>query len=152
MVKSIGRPSSVRTEDEWKWRNLFVSWIHSCLSATWVLMCMLVYPVFLNDLIHHVNYFTYFCTCFGTGYFMYDFLDLLRNKKMKVFWQVAVHHVAVVSIFFYNIAIRAQIGFTLIALSVEVNSVFLHWRKLLQMLKTPFDSPKYVVIKHLNLL
>ena len=30
-----------------------------------------------------------------TGYFLYDFLDLILNGKMISMWEVQLHHVAV---------------------------------------------------------
>lgn len=54
--------------------------------------------------------------------------------------------------FYYNIHIKSQIAFNIVALTVEINSVFLHWRKLLQMAKISFDSPKYLLVKYINLI
>ncbi|KAH9525450.1 TLC domain-containing protein 2 [Bulinus truncatus] len=150
VVKFIGPPKTLNDE-EWKWRNLYVSWVHALITSIWTLSCMFLYPEMFSSLLQHVNYVTYFCVCFGTGYFFYDFLDLILNNKFFIMWEVVVHHIAVASMFYYNVHIRAHIGFNIIALSVEVNSFFLHWRKLLQMVKTPYDSPKYVTIKYLNL-
>ncbi|KAI8783049.1 TLC domain-containing protein 2 [Biomphalaria glabrata] len=137
--------------EEWKWRNVYVSWVHSLISATWTLLCVAIYPELFHGLIYHINYFTYLCITFATGYFVYDFLDLCFEGKVLTLWELTAHHIAVVSMFIYNVVTKAQIGFSLIALSVEVNSVFLHWRKLLQMEKTPFSSKHYVIIKYLNL-
>ena len=53
---------------------------------------------------------------------------------------------------YYNVYLKAQIGFSLIAMTVEVNSIFLHWRKLCQMTQVPFNSLKYLVLKYLNLI
>lgn len=53
--------------------------------------------------------------------------------------------------FYYNVHIRANIGFNNVALLVEVNTFFLHWRKLLQMVGTPYHNRKYLIIKYLNL-
>ncbi|KAI8783046.1 TLC domain-containing protein 2-like [Biomphalaria glabrata] len=150
IVKSYGPPKSLKDE-EWKWRNLYVSWVHALITSLWTLTCMIVYPEMFSSLLQHINYVTYFCVCFGTGYFFYDLLDLILNNKFFIMWEVVVHHIAVASMFYYNVHIRAHIGFNIIALSVEVNSFFLHWRKLLQMVKTPYDSPKYLAIKYLNL-
>ncbi|KAH9525449.1 TLC domain-containing protein 2 [Bulinus truncatus] len=139
------------SSDQWKWRNVYVSWIHSIISATWTLFCMIVYPELFSGLIHHINYCTYMCISFASGYFVYDFIDLYLEGKHWTLWEVTAHHVAVLSIFLYNLITKSQIGFSLIALSVEVNSVFLHWRKLLQMEKTPFNSMNYIIVKYANL-
>ena len=54
--------------------------------------------------------------------------------------------------FYYNVHIRAHIGFNVMALMVEFNSFFLHWRKLLQMVQTPYNCRYYLIIKYLNLI
>ncbi|XP_059139039.1 TLC domain-containing protein 2-like isoform X2 [Physella acuta] len=151
IIKTKGPPKSL-SDEEWKWRNLYVSWVHAFCSSVWVLSSMIFCSEMFSDLFHYINHFTYFCVCFGTGYFIYDSLDLLVNNRLLQMWEVVLHHLAVTSMFYYNVNIRAQIAFSIVALSVEVNSFFLHWRKLLQMVKTPFDSPLYLTIKYINLV
>jgi len=31
----FGSPKSVRVDEVWKWRNLFVSWVHAVIVGTW---------------------------------------------------------------------------------------------------------------------
>ena len=57
----------------------------------------------------------------------------------------------VLMIFLYNITECRYIGYTLVALLVEVNSIFLHLRKLMQMMQIPFDHPVYRTNVVLNL-
>ncbi|CAG5135365.1 unnamed protein product [Candidula unifasciata] len=151
LVKSYGPPKSV-TDDEWKWRNLVVSWVHAMIASLWVIACTVVYPELYCDLLQHISHLTFYCVCFSTGYFVYDFLDLVVNNKMFSMWELTVHHIGIAGMFYYNICIKSNIGMNIIALSVELNSVFLHWRKLLQMMKMPFDSPGYIIIKYLNII
>ena len=54
--------------------------------------------------------------------------------------------------FYYNVHLRAQIGFNVMALIVEFNSLFLHWRKLLQMVAVPYNSRHYLMVKYGNLI
>jgi len=41
----FGSPTSVRIDEMWKWRNLFVSWVHAVIVGTWdlswLVWCML---------------------------------------------------------------------------------------------------------------
>ncbi|BFZ19115.1 hypothetical protein BsWGS_22154 [Bradybaena similaris] len=151
LVKSYGPPKSV-TDEEWKWRNLLVSWVHAVIASVWVICCTVVYPELYSDLLQHISHLTFYCVCFSTGYFLYDFLDLIVNNKMLAMWELTLHHIGLAGMCYYNICIKSHIGFNIVALSVELNSVFLHWRKLLQMMKTPFDSRRYTIIKCLNLI
>jgi len=52
----------------------------------------------------------------------------------------------------YSIANCEFIGLTVIGLSVEVNSVFLHLRKLMQILHVGFNHPVYRIVCHMNLI
>lgn len=37
IIRSQGPPKSLRV-DEWKWRNLYVSWIHALIVSLWTLL------------------------------------------------------------------------------------------------------------------
>lgn len=54
--------------------------------------------------------------------------------------------------FWYNWHAQTCIGFSLVALLAEINSFFLHSRKLLQISKVGFDSRLYRTCSHLNLI
>jgi len=54
--------------------------------------------------------------------------------------------------FFYNLILCRCIAYTAVALLAEVNSFFLHSRKLMQMLQIRFDAPLYRLNVYLNLL
>ena len=54
--------------------------------------------------------------------------------------------------FWYNFHNKMVIPFNCLAISVEVNSIFLHARKLMHMLQYKFDNPFYRSVCGLNLL
>ena len=91
ILKSRVPPDSLK-DDEWKWRNLYVSWIHAVVVSVWTILSMFLYPELFQDPMLHVNYFTYFNVCLPTGYFVYDFLDMLLHGKVLTFWEVTLHH------------------------------------------------------------
>ena len=145
----------VLKDGEWRWRNVYVSWLHSTLSTIWTLSCVLLYPEMLEDLFSHVNYVTYFCVCFSTGYFTYDLYDIVSGPALSGNLEVVVHHLVVCGVFYFDVFLKSGIGLNTQILWVELNSVFLHWRKMLHMtshmtseLKT---SRMYLAIKYLNL-
>ena len=35
IIKSVGPPKSLR-DDEWKWRNLAISWLHALACVVWI--------------------------------------------------------------------------------------------------------------------
>nr|KAG5704640.1 hypothetical protein BaRGS_025282 [Batillaria attramentaria] len=97
-------------------------------------------------------YPAYILLAFSTGYFLYDFLDhILQGQSMKQ-WEVTLHHIAVLFIFGYNLLFHTSVAFSVLALIVEINSVFLHFRKLLQMVQLPFSHWLYRTTVALNLV
>ncbi|KAK7087238.1 TLC domain-containing protein 2-like [Littorina saxatilis] len=150
IIKSVGPPKSLR-DDEWKWRNLFISWIHALVCIIWIFVSVARNPEMMLDLQYFKNYSIFFLIMFSTGYFLYDFLDLALNGKMLAMWEVQLHHVAVGGIFYYNLVCCEWLSFNIIALSVEVNSFFLHSRKLLQMINWSYQSRFYRLVKFLNI-
>lgn len=54
--------------------------------------------------------------------------------------------------FVHNVLTLECIAYTAIALLVEVNTIFLHIRKLMQLRGVPFNRPAYRVIAAINLL
>ena len=151
ILKIRGPPNSLKNE-EWKWRNIYVSWLHALTVSVWALLSMTMYPELFHDPMHHINLFTYFNACWPTGYFMYDFLDMLLNGKLVSSWEVTLHHIVVGGMFYWDVHYREKIGFIVMAMMIEFNSVFLHWRKLLQMVGVAYNSRHYLIIKYLNLV
>ncbi|XP_062591701.1 TLC domain-containing protein 2-like [Saccostrea cucullata] len=146
----VETPQSVK-EDPWRWRNLVISWIHGMICGTWNVLCFVLYPEIFDDLIEHINYFTYMMVAFSTGYFIYDSIDMYLNGRLLSNWEVTLHHIAVTSMFWSNVHQGSCIGYNCVALMAEINSFFLHSRKLLQMWKIGFDHWFYKLVTYLNL-
>ena len=62
-----------------------------------------------------------------------------------MFFQVA-------SILFYDMNVKLCISFNIVGLMMEINSFFLHSRKLLRMTNFPFDHWFYRTVVYLNLV
>lgn len=54
--------------------------------------------------------------------------------------------------FFHNILMKYAIGFSCVALLAEVNGIFLHARKLMQIFEFGFNHKLYVINKYINLM
>ncbi|XP_076453022.1 TLC domain-containing protein 2-like [Babylonia areolata] len=150
IIKLVGPPKSLRA-DEWKWRNLTISWLHALFSVSLSMASLVLQTELLWDLRHYKSNLILFLLTFSTGYFLYDFLDIIFNGMMFAMWEVQLHHVAVGGMFYYNLVNCDWLAFNIIALLVEVNSFFLHQRKLLQMLGTPYTCRLYRVTIFLNI-
>ncbi|KAG5447300.1 TLC domain-containing protein 2 [Clonorchis sinensis] len=136
----------------WKWRNMMVSWVHALLVGTWDILCFYYYPSLMNDLVEHVVPFTYYMVAISTGYFLFDFWDMYKQRKVFKLLELSLHHFAVLSAFIYNLLTVKFIGYTVVALLAEVNSIFLHTRKLMQMHRVSFTNPMYRFNAVLNLI
>lgn len=144
--------SNHKDDENWKWRNLFISWTHALIVGIWDLTCFYYYPELVTDLIAFNNLYIYSLVAFSTGYFIYDTLEILWAKRIDQIWEVVPHHAAVVSTFFYNVVDSFCVSYCVVALLTEVNTVFLHTRKLLQLHGFHFDHWLYRTNSFINLV
>ncbi|XP_056451032.1 TLC domain-containing protein 2-like [Gadus chalcogrammus] len=115
----------------WRQRNIGTSLAHSSLSGAWAALCFWCHPQMAEDLISTHTRFSFSLVTLSTGYFIYDALDLLLNQSFKRSWEVLLHHAVVVSCFSLAISSRLYVGFAVLSLLVEINTVFLHIRQLM---------------------
>ena len=147
-----GKPKSVKADiDFWKWRNIFISWVHGLIVGPWEVLCIWWYPELMQDPVFFINNFIYLLPPVSVGYFIYDFLDLLINHKLKSNWEVVLHHVIMIGGLWYNWTFKLSISYCIILLLAEINTIFLHLRKLLQFAQVGFDSVLYRVTKMINI-
>ncbi|BHF71386.1 TLC domain-containing protein 2 [Sparganum proliferum] len=99
-----------------------------------------MYPELVQDPAVHITPYTYYLVCVSTGYFIYDAFDICWNRRFAKEVEVMLHHFAVVSAFMHNVLTMKCIGYSVIALLVEVNTIFLHLRKLMQLNKVSFTG------------
>ncbi|KAM4742499.1 TLC domain-containing protein 2 [Anableps anableps] len=131
----IGRlhiPESA-SRNSWKWRNISTSFVHSFITAVWAVLCFFRHPQMAEDLIETHSVFSHALVSFSIGYFIYDFLDMVCNQKLSQSWELLFHHIVVITCFGLSVVSCRYVGFAVVALLVEINSVFLHLRQILRM-------------------
>ncbi len=143
LMTKIGTPPCIRKDKQWKYRNIFVSFIHSTIIGTWCMIVNAIYPGISEDLVEFVNLPCFAMVCLSTGYFIYDFIDTVWNQPISRHWEVLLHHIAIGSIFSYNLIQYKCIGLSSLVLLGEVTAIFLHGRKLLQLRHVDPDSLLY---------
>ncbi|KAK9503968.1 hypothetical protein O3M35_010418 [Rhynocoris fuscipes] len=74
----------------------------------------------------------------------------VNDRKYKTY-ELIVHHCVVISCFSVSMTQRRYAGYTLMALLVEVNSVFLHVRQLMLMVNKSKNDPFYRINNSFNL-
>ncbi|XP_073335664.1 TLC domain-containing protein 2-like [Pagrus major] len=160
IVRCLPAPESARKK-AWKWRNICTSLAHSSLTGTWAVLCLYRQPQIAKDLISSHSLSSHSLVAVSTGYFINDFLDGALNQPLKQSWEVLLHHSAVISCFILAATSRLYVGFAVVSLLIEINSVFLHIRQLLLLsgrrnrpgteISTPRPSVTYSVTSWLNL-
>ncbi|XP_046891451.1 TLC domain-containing protein 2 [Hypomesus transpacificus] len=117
----------------WKWRNISTSFVHSLITGIWSVLCFVLHPQMAEDLIGTHSAFSHALVTVSIGYFIYDFLDMVLNQKIGQSWELLFHHVVVITCFGISVITCRYVGFAVVALLVEINSVFLHLRQVLLM-------------------
>ncbi|KAG7470580.1 hypothetical protein MATL_G00115460 [Megalops atlanticus] len=125
-------PESAR-RNVWKWRNISTSFVHSLITGIWSVLCFYLHPQMAEDLIATHSVFSHALVSVSIGYFIYDFFDMVFNQKISQSWELLFHHVVVITCFGISVLACQYVGFAVVALLVEINSVFLHLRQVLRM-------------------
>ncbi|KAJ8367899.1 hypothetical protein SKAU_G00079270 [Synaphobranchus kaupii] len=131
-LNKLPAPESAR-RNVWKWKNISTSLAHSIITGLWAVLCFYLHPRMAEDLIATHSVFSHALVCVSIGYFIYDFLDMVHNQKLSQSWELLFHHVVVITCFGMSVLTGQYVGFAVVALLVEINSVFLHLRQVLRM-------------------
>lgn len=131
-VSKLPMPESA-CRNEWKWRNISTSVVHSLITAVWAVLCFFLQPQMAEDLIETHSAFSHALVSFSIGYFIYDFFDMVLSQKLSQSWELLFHHIVVITCFGLSVLSCRYVGFAVVALLVEINSVFLHLRQILRM-------------------
>ncbi|KAJ7997521.1 hypothetical protein DPEC_G00229880 [Dallia pectoralis] len=143
----------VRTHSwkNWKWNNLSVSIVHSTVTAVWAIASAAHSPVMLEDMYSATSPLAYLLVCFSTGYFIHDAADIVFSGNSRTSWEFLLHHVLVLFFFLRSIVTRLYVAGVVVALFVEVNSIFLHARRMLLLARIDTCSYHYSLARHINL-
>ncbi|XP_077168860.1 TLC domain-containing protein 2 [Paroedura picta] len=134
----------------WDWRNTWTSLVHSLLSGAGALLGFYLHPQMAQDPIGTHLPAAHRLLGVSVGYFVQDFIDMLFNQKFCECWELLFHHSVVIVCLGFAFVIHHYIGFAMVALLVEINSVFLHLRSILQMAGLS-HTPYYRVTSLVNL-
>uniref|UniRef100_A0A1B6EW31 TLC domain-containing protein n=1 Tax=Cuerna arida TaxID=1464854 RepID=A0A1B6EW31_9HEMI len=146
-------PTSARTSrrQEWKWRNIANSMIHSMITGCGACVCFYQSPEIRRDLISKWTFSSHCLIAISTGYFIYDMIDMLLNDPKSKTFELLVHHMLVISCFTTSLTSYNYEGYAIMALLVEVNSVFLHIRQLMIIQNWNRNTLSYRLNNSLNL-
>lgn len=114
----------------WLYQNISVSFVHSFISAILSVYCFFDEPVMLTKMLKAWSNTAFYLVTFCTGYFIHDFFDMLMYDASNSM-SLLIHHVLVCMAFSIAVFSKMYIAFAVCSLLMEVNSVFLHLRQLL---------------------
>lgn len=127
----IPKSAAQTAPQKWKWKNTANSLLHSIISGAWSCLCFWQTPEMRQDLISKYTASAHGVISFSTGYFAYDLVDMLLHHRKRSSYELMIHHIFVLLCFGLSVTTRFYVGYGLVALLVEVNSVFLHTRQLM---------------------
>jgi len=134
----------------WKWKNVSVSFLHSLITGIWACIEFYLYPELAADVINEYSRSAHILVSFSIGYFIHDALDMARNNMKKSTYELLVHHTMVILCFGLAVVTRQYLGYAVVALLVEVNSVLLHVRQMLIVQGVPKSHRGYRLNALLN--
>ncbi|KAJ8312695.1 hypothetical protein KUTeg_010068 [Tegillarca granosa] len=137
---------AVARQSHWRWKNITVSFIHSLLSGLWAVYEQ---PKMAEDVIKSHSVLAHTLISVSVGYFVYDLIDLLVYQRNRQTYELIGHHI--ITCFSVAIVTKYYIGYAVISLIVELNSVFLHMRQLLQICGYPKQNKIYRLNSLVNL-
>ncbi|CAH8447938.1 unnamed protein product [Schistosoma turkestanicum] len=128
-----------------KLRNYSISMIHAVISGLSSLICLLSYPDLVNNIIESENIFAYHIIGFATGYFVHDIYHIICGGVKLKSLEILLHHIIVLTCFCVVTWCRVLVCYALFGLLMELNSIFLHARKVMMLLDIDPKSLTYRV-------
>lgn len=138
------------------WANILTSFTHSFITGSGSIYVFSSQPESLTAMISTKDssgIAVYLCLI-TVGYFIYDLIDMIKDTDSGIDVSLLVHHS--VAICCFGLAIIEQDEkfriYAMGALLHEVQSVFLHFRRLLNLAKVDRDTKIYFYAKYANLI
>uniref|UniRef100_A0A1I8ECV2 TLC domain-containing protein n=1 Tax=Wuchereria bancrofti TaxID=6293 RepID=A0A1I8ECV2_WUCBA len=136
----------------WRISNEAVSLGHSVVSGFWALYAIIVYPKLMEDMVNYTNTMAHYLLIISTGYLIHDLTDLLMNEQSLRIIELLFHHVVVLIAFGTNYATNQFLGVVVCGLLMELNSIFLHSRSMLNLYRVDKSSTPFRIIALLNIV
>ncbi|XP_038059690.1 TLC domain-containing protein 2-like [Patiria miniata] len=144
-------PEKQERERRFRWRNIVTSFIHAVISGFSASYCLYTSPEILADIKQHVTTMSMVLVALSVGYFVYDLIDILIYRPIRNTWPLVIHHVVIFCCFGICLYLRAYVGYAVVALVAETNSVFLHFRQILQIMGVPKSTPIFRMNSAMNI-
>uniref|UniRef100_A0AC35TZN1 TLC domain-containing protein n=1 Tax=Rhabditophanes sp. KR3021 TaxID=114890 RepID=A0AC35TZN1_9BILA len=137
---------------KWRISNEVGSLIHSVISGLWALYAVLYYPDFVTDMVGYQHKIGLGLIYLSFGYILHDLIDLLVNERSVRIIELLFHHVVVISAFMLTLITSKYLGLAVVGLFMEINSIFLHTRSLMNLYGVDKKSTSFKMIALLNIV
>ncbi|KAJ1359042.1 hypothetical protein KIN20_017655 [Parelaphostrongylus tenuis] len=137
---------------KWRISNEAVSLIHSVVSGLWAAYVLLFYKRLFEDLINERTQVALELVYVSFGYLLHDFFDLIVNEQSARIIELLFHHVVVITGFVVTLVTRKYLGVVIFGLLMEINSVFLHTRSLMNLYGVKKKSTSFRLVALLNII
>ncbi|CAI9740810.1 TLC domain-containing protein 2-like [Octopus vulgaris] len=135
----------------WRWKNVFISFTHAAIVSVCCLTSFYLTPKLTADMISTHTPLSHGTVALSAGYFLHDIVDMVVYDWSRKSLELLIHHVVILIAFSFPVLTYKSVGYMLVALLVEVNSIFLHFRQLLRIHKVDKKSSLYRLTSLLNL-
>ncbi|TKR93343.1 hypothetical protein L596_007817 [Steinernema carpocapsae] len=142
---------NVPPNKKWRISNELVSLVHSVVSGFWALYCLLILQKLIEDLVNFDDYRPRLLLFVTTGYMIHDLVDLLINERSVRILELLFHHVIVLAAFSVYYFTGQFLGVVVCGLLMELNSIFLHSRSLMNLYGVSKKSTGFRVVALLNI-
>ncbi|GMT26815.1 hypothetical protein PFISCL1PPCAC_18112, partial [Pristionchus fissidentatus] len=144
--------SAIPPNKKWRICNEIVSLIHAGVSGLWAGYSILFYQDIIKDMIGFRHPVIVNLIFVSTGYLLHDLLDLLINERSERVIELLFHHVVVLTAFATTQTSGLFLGVVIFGLLMELNSVFLHSRSLLNLYGFNKKSTAFKMVALLNMI
>ncbi|XP_018652939.1 hypothetical protein Smp_002920.1 [Schistosoma mansoni] len=133
------------------WQNTCVSFVHALVSGIWSLSTFYFEPDFLTDLINLSTGRSISLVSYSLGYFIFDSVHMAILHPYRSTAELLVHHFVIFLCFSSALLSGNYIGYAVVSLLPEVNSIFLHLRRAMNYLHVPKRNPFFRATCLLNI-
>ncbi|TPP57289.1 TLC domain-containing protein 2 [Fasciola gigantica] len=125
---------------DFAWRTSVISAVHAIVTGLGSLIGFYMTPGLSDDLIESSSLFTINLVSYSVGYFLMDVIHMYLFSKTKGTVELIVHHVVIILCFSSSLYSGKYVGYSVVALLIEINSVFLHLRRISKYLCIPKEN------------
>nr|CAD2197622.1 unnamed protein product [Meloidogyne enterolobii]CAD2198650.1 unnamed protein product [Meloidogyne enterolobii] len=140
---------------KWRISNEIVSLFHSVLSGLWALYILVNIEEYIHNekstLITVRTKSAEYLVLMSFGYLVHDFIDLVVNERSARIIELLFHHVVVLTGFTVTHITGQFLYIVVIGLLMEVNSIFLHTRSLMNLYRQKKNSTAFKIVAMLNI-